>query len=88
MADRGHQHNGEVGSLRMMLEASQTIRSRLLHQNHFTQWLSEQAIGVKSVKAMTLNCTALEIMAEWWCSQHPDAVTAAKIQPLRDEVGL
>lgn len=67
------------------------IRNRMLtggNAQYFTRWVNDNAIGVKSVRAMTLNHIALETLAGWWCSQFPTMVTSVKINPLRDEVGV
>ncbi len=82
---------GEVGCLADMLEGQQVIRNRMLtsgNAEYLTRWVNGNAIGVKSVRAMTLNHIALETVAGWWCPQFPTMVTCVKINPLRDEVGL
>ena len=67
-----------------MWESQQVIRNRLLHDKHFTAWVNDDAVGVKSVKAMSLNHVALEVLAKYWCPQHA-AVTAVKIGVCRTE---
>ena len=78
---------GEPGSLAAALEAQHSLRQRMLKVGQLTQWLNDQAIGIKSVKAMSLNHVALEVVADWWCRQYPTMVTALKITELRAEVG-
>ena len=71
-------------SLAYMWESQQVIRNRLLTGAHFTRWVNDDAIGVKSVKAMSLNHVALEVLARFWCPQHPYP-TAVKIDMCRKE---
>lgn len=81
---------GEVGCLAQRLEALKPVRNRMLTESkgYFTRWVNDEAIGVKSCKAMSLNACALEVAADWWCAQFPTMVTAAKIHPFREEVGM
>lgn len=81
---------GQVGCLAQRLEAQQSVRNRMLtdSRKYLTRWANDNAIGVKSCKAMALNVCPLEVTAEWWCAQFPTMVTAAKIQPFREEVGV
>lgn len=74
---------GEPYYLASMLEEDKTIRTRLIAENRFTRWLKPEAVGIKSVKAMTLNSTALEIVAKWWCPQftHTTALRIGMVRP-------
>ncbi len=71
--------------LASMLEDDKSIRNRLVAENRFTRWLKPEAVGIKSVKAMCLNSTALIIMAKWWCPQFSDT-TALRIGMVRPQV--
>ena len=71
-------------SLAYMWESQQVIRNRLFTGGHFTKWVNDDAVGVKSVKAMSLNHVALEVLARFWCPQF-SAATAVKIDMCRDE---
>ena len=75
----------DPGTLAGLWEQQQSIRNRLLTEPHFTRWLNDDALGVKSVKAMSLNHVALEVMAEHLCPQSP-YVLSAKIGFCRSEV--
>ena len=71
-------------SLAHMWESQQVVRNRLLTGGHFTRWVNDDAIGVKSVKAMSMNHVALEVLARFWCPQHSVAI-AVKIDMCRKE---
>ena len=62
-----------VGALAKLIEANQTLRARVLEFNtgQLTRWPSPTTVGVKSVKAMSLNATLLEVVAEWWVQLMP-----------------
>lgn len=62
----------EKGSLALKLEALPSVRSQLLTgPGFFTRWPDAKTVGVKSVKAMSLNADVLEEIAMWWCDAFP-----------------
>lgn len=76
------------GKLAEAFEEKKCLRRRAKDEEHphMTRWINRQATNVPSVKAMALNYTALELLAEWWCStiSYPKAVP---IDLIRREVG-
>ena len=57
-----------LGDLAKCLENNASVRARVMETEggQLTRWPNKNAVGLKSVKAMGLNSTALEVMAEWW----------------------
>ena len=57
-----------LGDLARLLEANSGVRTRVMdaRNGQLTRWPSPTTVGIKSVKAMSLNANILEIMAEWW----------------------
>lgn len=76
------------GRLAEAFEEKKCLRRRAKDEEypHMTRWLNRQATNVASVKAMALNSTALECVAEWWCPTIPYP-KAVPIDLLRREVG-
>lgn len=60
------------GELAAAWEAELAVRDGFRKRDHFTDW-PVGATGVQSVKAMSLNPRALEVLAEQWCPQIPYA---------------
>lgn len=75
------------GDLALRLEEQKALRRRGKDKDapYMTKWVSAKAINVPSVKAMGLNSTALECIAEWWCPtiDYPKSIP---IDLLRSEV--
>ena len=77
----------ELGGFAASLESEKGIRNRVRQNGLITRWISEEAIGVKSCKAMALNPLPLELLASWWCPAYPAGVVAMTISAMREEVG-
>lgn len=77
------------GKLAEAFEDKKCLRRRAKDDEypHMTRWLNLKATNVPSVKAMSLNHTALECLAEWWCPTIPYP-KAVPIDLLRREVGV
>lgn len=56
-------------SLAAMWESQTVIRNRMHESGSLTRWPSAALTGVPSVKAMIINGTSLEVLAEWWVAQ-------------------
>lgn len=76
------------GTLATLLEQQPALRQRMHDQEnpHVTRWLTKDATGVASVRAMALNPTLLELVAEWYCSVQPNP-KALCLSVIRREVG-
>ncbi|CAK9056486.1 Uncharacterized protein SCF082_LOCUS30427 [Durusdinium trenchii] len=68
------------GTLAKLWESESSLRARMMDQDfpYLTRWVTNPktknvAIGIPSVKAMGLNVTALEKLAEWYCPVQPIA---------------
>ena len=77
----------EENSLSHKLADLRLVRTRLVSDGHFTGWINERAVGIKSVKAMSLNASILEVLAKWWCPQF-DFTTALRIGAVRPQAGV
>ena len=57
-----------LGDLARLLESNSSVRERIIEARNgqLTRWPSPTTVGIKSVKAMSLNATILEMIAEWW----------------------
>lgn len=82
------------GTLAQLWDSQAALRQRMHDQDfpYLTRWLrnsktKQLAIGVPSVKAMALNVTALEQIAEWYCPVQPYP-KAICIDVLRREAGV
>ncbi|CAK8993079.1 unnamed protein product, partial [Durusdinium trenchii] len=77
------------GTLATLLEQQPALRQRMHDQEnpHVTRWLTKDATGVASVRAMALNPTLLELVAEWYCSVQPNP-KALCLSVIRREVAL
>lgn len=81
------------GTLAQLWDSEAALRQRMHDQDfpYLTRWLrnpktKQLAIGVPSVKAMALNVTALETIAEWYCPVQPYP-KAICIDVMRREAG-
>eukprot|EP00435_Cladocopium_sp_Y103_P038389 s1326_g10.t1 len=74
-----------LGDFASSLENEKGIRNRIRQNGLITRWVSDDAIGVKSCKAMSLNSLPLELLAQWWCPAYPAGVVAMNISVMRDE---
>ena len=74
------------GTLARMLELSEICRRRVTERPDLVllRWPSQQAIGVASVKALSLNTEALCILARFWTT-HCKFPKAVPIDLLRAE---
>jgi hypothetical protein len=61
----------EPGDLSDELMKCKLLRKRIKEKGFMTRWVVKEAIGILSVKAMSLNYVALEYVARWHCPQHP-----------------
>lgn len=77
----------EENDLTHKLADLRLVRTRLVTDNQCTKWLNEKAVGIKSVKAMSLNASILEVVAKWRCPQFP-YTTALRIGAVRPQVGV
>ena len=55
--------------LAAMWESQIAIRNRMRESGSLTRWPTPALIGIPSVKAMIMNVTSLEVLAEWWVAQ-------------------
>ena len=78
----------ELGGFASSLGNEEGIRNRIRQNGLITRWVSDDAIGVKSCKAMALNPLPLELLASWWCPAYPAGVVAMTISAMREEVGI
>ena len=55
------------------METSKLLRARLHDppESRLPRWIKKEATGIPSVKAMSLNHTALELLATWHCPRVP-----------------
>ena len=74
-------------SLANDLESDPQIRACGRQNDRITQWPSVDATGVPSVKACSMNCRALEIVATWWVAMS-DSAAAIPIDLIRQEASL
>ena len=62
-----------LGVLADLWENSKPCRARVMdaENGQLTRWPSATTVGLKSVHAMSLNATALEVLATWWVTVMP-----------------
>lgn len=94
MADDSQDAEGDIspslwpaaGKLASAWEEHKQLRDLLRDKGHFSCWPSATSVGLQSVRAMGLNCLALEIMAEYWAPV-PGYPKTLPIELMRQEAG-
>ena len=83
----GKRYRGS-GDLGKILERDDRIRENCrVNNGHIIVWASENLKNQPLVQNMLLNVRVLEIVAEYWCSRHPEP-ELIPIDFLKTQVGV